>query len=359
MYPSAPEEEESEAAATGTSAHHAAEFCLKMGLNAYDCVNLEFYGRIVDESMAADIQLYLSEIRRVLAENPDAIMYAEPKVYMSSISLEMYGYVDCLIYVPSKRTVYVIDLKYGYVLVESSTMQLKHYAVSAMDTFQLWHKVDLVEGVIIQPRGEHIDGEVRRVHYTIADLLQFQRRFSDIYFETKRPDAAIVPGDHCHYCKVSPICRKRILRTLDKLYPNAPLEVLDKGEVMELFKEVSTMKRQADKIAELANEYARAGKTLTGYKVVKKRAFHECTDEAQLVNEILTHPASSITDSTSLFNMRLKGKTALKEMVGVPASVVNKFFKAPDNVGTELVSVSDKRPAIGIGSGIGQFSKVE
>lgn len=359
LYPAAPAEVESDAAATGTCAHHGGELAIRMGLSAYDLVGMTFQDREFTQAMADDVQIYLSEIRRIKAENPDAVVLVEPKVTMHSVSDEVYGYVDCMIFVPSKRWLFIVDLKYGYVLVESSTMQIKHYAVSTLDTYQLWSKVDVVQGIIVQPRGEHIEGEVRRINYTIADCLQHQRRFSEIYAETKKPDAPIVAGEHCHYCKVSPICRKRLLRTLDNLYPDAPLELLEKGEIMELYKELATMKRQADKIDELANQYSKAGVKLDGYKLVTKRAFHECTDEEALVSEILNHPASNIKDRTALYNMRLKGKSALKDMPGVPGSVVNKYFKAPDNVGTELVKVSDRRPAIGVGSGIGKFNSVE
>lgn len=359
MYASAPEETESARAEEGTAAHKLGEFCLKSGLSAYDCLDLTFNNHIVTSTMANDIQLYIGDVRRLLAEHPDAIMKVEPRVVMSSVSDEVFGYVDVLIFVPSLRKLYVCDLKYGYGLVESSTMQLKHYAVSSLDTFNLWDYVDTVEGIIYQPRGEHIDGEIRNVLYTISDCLNFRARFQQIYNEAKQLNAPLVAGEHCRYCKASPICRKRLLRTLDMLYPDAPLETLDPGEVMLMFKEVSTMKRQAEKITELANVYGRSGKRLEGFKMVKSMARHECIDEDALVAEILTSPAATIKSKTELYNMKLKGKTVLMNTPGVPKSVVSKYFKAPDDIGTELVSVSDTRPAIGIGSGIGRFSSVD
>lgn len=358
QYKSAPQEQSSPQAEEGTAAHEMSEFAFNTGVSAYDCVGLTFNNHVVTDAMANDVQLYISDVRRILAENPGAVFKAEPRVVMSSVSQGVFGFVDALIFVPAARKLYIGDLKYGYGLVESSTMQLKHYLVSALDTFQLWGSVDTIEGIIYQPRGEHIDGEIRRVQYTIQDAVQFQQRFLEIYNTAMRIDAPLVAGEHCRYCKASPICRPRLLRTLDLLYPDAPMETLDPGEVMLMFKEVATMKRQADKIAELANQYGKGGKRLDGFKMVKSIARHECTDEDALVNEILSSPASSIKDKTELYNMRLKGKTALLDTAGVPRSVVNKYFKAPDNIGTELVPVSDRRPAIGVGSGIGRFDPV-
>jgi len=342
----------------GTAAHQMAEFAFKAGLSAYDCVGLEFNNHSVTDAMANDVQLYISDIRRIVAENPGAVLRVEPKVTMSSVHTDVFGYVDASIHIPSQRKLYTGDLKYGYGLVESSTMQLKHYSVSTLDTFNLWDSIDVIEGAIYQPRGEHIDGEIRRVTYTIAEARQFQQRFREIYALAMTKDAPLVPGEHCHYCRASANCRPRLLRTLDMLYPDAPLEILDPGEVLLMFKEVPTMKRQAEKIIELANQYAKAGKKLSGYKIVKSIARHECTNEEALVNEILTSPASSIKNRNDLYNMRLKGKTVLKDMAGVPKSVVDKYFKAPDNIGTELVESNDKRPAIGIGAGIGRFEPV-
>lgn len=358
LYPDAPPDESSPQAEEGTAAHHLGEFCLKSGLSAYDCLGLEFNKYAVSGAMANDVQLYISEVRRILAENPDARLLIEPKVTMSSVSGEVYGFIDAMIFIPSKRKLIIGDLKYGYGLVESSTMQIKHYSVSALDTYQLWGLVDTIDGFICQPRGEHTDGETRYIHYTIHESLQHQARFRQIYHETKKPDAPLVPGEHCHYCKASAICRPRLERTLNMLYPDAPFDTLAKGEVMEMYKELAVMSRQIKKLEALANDYARAGAKLDGYKVVKSIARHDCTDEEGLVNAILTSPASSIKDRTELYNMRLKGKTALMDTPGVPRSVVSKFFKAPDNVGVELVKVNDRRPAVGIGAGLGRFEPI-
>lgn len=358
MYKHAPPEAPSPQAEEGTAAHHLSEFAIKMGLTAYDCLDMTFNDHVATKSMVDDVQLYISEVRRIVAENIGAVLVIEPRVVMSSVSPDVFGFVDALIYIPHKRKLIIGDLKYGYGLVESSTMQLRHYGVSSLDTYRLWEAVDTVDGFICQPRGEHIDGAIRYVTYTIAEMRQHQQRFSQIYNVAMTNDAPLVAGEHCRYCKASPICRPRLDRTLRMLCPDAPLETLGQSEVMQMYKEYSTMKRQLDKIQELANQYGRSGVKLDGYKMVKSIARHECTDEDALVSEIINSPSSSIKDKTELYNMRLKGKTALMTMAGVPRSIVSKFFKAPDNISTELVSVSDPRAAIGIGAGIGRFEPI-
>lgn len=348
----------SAAAEEGTAEHEMSEFALRMGISTYDCVGLTFNNHVIDETMAADGMVYVGEVRRIVAENPGAVLLVEPKVVMSSVSTEVFGYIDAMVYVPNKRKLYTGDLKYGYGLVESSTVQLQHYNVSALDTFGLWDKVDEFESFIVQPRGEHIDGDIRRTYYTIADAHQQREMFRQIYLSAISDDAPVVAGEHCRYCRASPVCRARLMRTFNLLYQDAPLHTLAKGEVMEAYKELATMKRQLERIEAKANEYGAAGQKLDGYKMVKRKAFHICEDEAGLVNAIMTHPASGIKDRTQLYNMRLKGKTALRDIPGVPRSVVNQYFKAPDNVGIELAPLSDTRPAVGIGAAIGRFEPV-
>lgn len=358
MYAYAPEEIEGDAAKLGTCKHEASEFAIKTGVNAYDLVGMTFNDIEFTDSMAADIQLYISEHKRLITLYPDAVVLVEVKVTMSSVNNEIFGYVDLALFIPSQRKLILGDYKSGYGIVESSTIQLKHYTVSLLDTYQLWQHVDTIDVFICQPNGDHIDGAIRWSNYTIHDAVNFQKEFQQIYYGAISPDAPLVAGDHCRYCKAGPICRKRIYRTLDLLFPDAPAEVMADGEIMEIFKELPAIKTQIDRIEQLAQTKAAAGVRLDGYKLVRKIARHVCDDEDALVKEIMEHPASNVKDRTTLFNMRLKGKTALKEMPGVPKSVVNKHFHAPENVGTELVRDTDPRPAVGSDSVAGIFEPV-
>lgn len=353
-----PDEAETDSAAEGTAAHRFSEFCLKWGVNPKECIGLTFYNHQVTAEMAEDIQLYVGQINALKAMYPDAVIKIEPKVIMTSVNNAVFGFIDFFCFVPSKRKLIIGDLKYGYVLVPSTTMQIRHYAVSSLDTYQLWDQVDTVEGFICQPRGEHADGPIRWIYYSKADMIAAQQEFLQVYHTAIGPNAPIKAGEHCHYCKASPICRARLERTFNLLYQDAPLHTLDDGEVMEAFKEIAVMKRQIERITDRANELAKGGKKLDGYKLVKRKAFHVCDDEDALVSEILSHPASSVKDKYQLYNLRLKGKTALKDLPGVPKSVVDKHFRAPDDVGYELAPLSDARPAQGVGSGIGRFEPV-
>ena len=100
-------------------------------------------------------------------------MHIEPKVTMSSVAHvddNVFGYIDCLIMVLDEGVLYVIDFKFGMVVVDvKDNSQIAHYAVSALDTYNLWFRVNKVIGVIVQPRKEHSDGLVRSTEFSIED----------------------------------------------------------------------------------------------------------------------------------------------------------------------------------------------
>ena len=343
----------------GTSAHGVSEFCLTMGVETYDCIGMTFNKHVVTEEMATYLNVYVGEVRKIIAENPDAIVMIEKKVVMSSVGNDVFGTGDCTIYIPSKRRLYSIDLKYGYGIVDVfDNIQLSFNSVATLDTYKWWDLVDIVEAIIIQPRAEHIDGVIRRHLFSRNDLIEWQKRFADIVNNARRNDAIAVAGDHCTYCDASPICRARLQRTMNMIGHDAPLETLSTAEVIAFYKEIKVMTIQFEKMKELAVQHGKSGVNLgNDYKMVKAIQRHVCDDDDAFVIDVLGHPDCKI-DGNEMFNKRLKGKTDLLNIKGLPKSVVDKHFKAPPTALT-LVPITDKRPAYGIGGGLNRFTSVE
>ncbi|AUR84415.1 protein of unknown function DUF2800 [Vibrio phage 1.055.O._10N.286.55.E9] len=348
----------SPAAEEGTAAHELGEFALRMGCETSDCVGSTFNEHVVTEAMAEYVNVYVGEIRKILAENPDAILMVEKRVTMLSVANDVFGTGDCIIYVPSKRKMYNIDLKYGFGIVDvNDNIQLAHYSVSTFDTFQYWDLVDEVEAMIIQPRADHIDGVIRRYTFTRNDLIEWQRKFVNIVNIARRDDAPLNAGDHCKYCEASPICRPRILRTFNMLSLDAPLDTLDESEVMGIYKELSTLNRNMEAVKELASKLGKGGKRLEGYKMVKAIQWHVCKDEDEFVSDLMADKRTKLDDEYALYNLRLKGKSALKKLKGVPKDIIDKHFEEPP-VSLVLVPNTDSRPAHGVGGGLNRFGAV-
>ena len=343
----------------GTSAHDASEFAIKMGVETYDCIGMTFNNNVVTEEMATYLNVYVGEVRKIIAENPDAILMVEKKVVMSSVGSDVFGTGDCIIYIPSKRKLYNIDLKYGYGIVDVfDNIQLAFYSVATLDTYQWWDLVDIVEAIIIQPRAEHIDGVIRRHLFSRNDLIEWQKRFVAIVNEARRNDAMAVAGAHCTYCEAAPICRARLKRTMAIVGHEAPLETLSTAEVIAFYKEIKVMTMQFEKMKELAVHLGKSGANLgSDYKMVKAIQRHVCNDDDAFVKDVLNHPDCKLVGD-ELFNQKLKGKTDLLKIKGMPKAVVDKHFKAPPTALT-LVPMTDKRPAYGIGGGLNRFTNVE
>ncbi|AHK11766.1 PD-(D/E)XK nuclease [Shewanella sp. phage 1/44] len=346
------------AAEEGTAAHELSEFALKLGCETSSCVGSTFNKHVVTEAMADYVNVYVGEIRKILAENPDAVLMVEKRVTMLSVASDVFGTGDCIIYIPSKRKLYNIDLKYGYGVVDvTDNIQLAHYSVSTFDTFQYWDLVDTVEAMIVQPRADHIDGVIRRFTFTRNDLIEWQRKFVKIVDVARRNDAPIVAGNHCTYCDAAAICRARILRTFEMAGLDAPLETLSEDEIMTIYTEIGTLTRTLEAVKQVAVNLGKSGKRLKGWKLVKARQWHVCDNDDAFIADVMADKRTTLDDDYALYNLKLKGKTDLKKLKGLPTDLVDKHFKAPSESLT-LVKNSDSRPAYGVGGGLNRFSAV-
>ncbi len=351
------------AAEEGTGAHMASEFSMAMGVDLGEMVGMVFNGITVTEDMITYLEIYVGEVTRILKMHPDAVFMLEKRVTMSSVAEDVFGTGDCMIYVPSARTLYNIDLKYGYNVVDvNQNVQLAHYGVAALDTFGLWTEVDVVEGVIVQPRKETIDGVVRRERQTVHDMLRWQKTFANQIAIARDPNAPRTAGEWCTYCKARATCRKRLERTFSLVGLDASLEQLDTEELIALYNESKTIKSHLDAVAEEVIRRGRAGENFHhhGLKMVKAIARHSCEKPDELATKIkASHP--DITDAM-LFNQKVKSKTDLKKIKDaegnkIDPKLIDGFFTAPPTSLT-VAPMHDKRISQGRGAALGLFSPV-
>lgn len=100
----------------------------------------------------------------------------------------------------------VFDYKHGQgvvVEVEDNEQEL-YYALGCAK--ELDWAFDTLDLVIVQPRARHADGKVRRWSTTKAYLKEFEERLRIAAIATEDPDAPLVAGDHCKFCKAAAVC---------------------------------------------------------------------------------------------------------------------------------------------------------
>jgi len=342
-------EPEGKQAKIGTAAHAGAEFCLKTRVtNAEFIKGATFYGCEVDDEMVDGINVYLRFVENLKVKYPDAVIRIEPKVRMSSVVEDdpnVFGYVDCLILVIDKGVLYVIDFKFGRVIVDVvDNAQIAHYAISALDTYKLWYLVDKVVGVIIQPRQEHVDGYVRETVLTIDELMVWRDKIVDGIRASKHKDAVRTAGAHCKYCPIRGECRARIIHTLSLTFSRGGIGNLTDDELAMILPELPAVEKNIQAIKDHALTIARAGTSIAGYKLVRPSLQSKCSDVPAFIREMKL--ANPDFDESTIYNPgRMKGKTILKKECD--PKIVQKYFPTPD-ASSALVELSNPKAAISV-----------
>lgn len=330
------------AAEKGTAYHECAEYCERLGFDAEDVKGLDFNGFECDETMIEAVQTYLNHIRSLKVKHPDFKAWIEGKVILSSIADDVFGYADHLLYSAQDRTLYVTDLKGGFILVDVEGLQTPYYAIGALDTFKLWFAVDKIVCTIVQPCNSHSEGLIRSRTYTIDEMMGFKDRISNAIDKARRKNAGREAGPWCKYCKAAAICRLRMERTVFLSTLAGSKTDLTNDELAAIMAEKSTIERNLKTLTEYANTLARGGSSFKGFKLVKPILRAICDDESKLVDEALKNNPD--LDKSKLYNPgKLKGKTVLKPIVG--KELVDKYFTTPEG-NTELVPLSNPRPAV-------------
>lgn len=347
------------AAEKGTAYHECAEHCERIGLDAEDVRGTKFNGYDCDDDMVDSVQTYLNYIRSLKVKHPDFQAWVEGKVTLSSVAHDVYGYADHLLYSAKDRTLYVTDLKGGFILVDVEGLQTPYYGIGALDTFKLWFAVDKVVCTIHQPRTHHAEGTTRSRTYTIEQMYEFRDRIVEAVRKARQAGAPRIAGAHCTYCQAAGICRPRMERTVFLSTLMGSFADLTNDELATVLKEIPTMEKNFKTLKEYANRLARGGSSFDGFKLVKPIVHSKCEDEDALIDE--AYKVNPKLDKSKLYNPgKLRGKSILKPILGKDSEgnyIVDKHFRTPEG-NTELVPLSNPRPAIG-NDARGIFSPIE
>lgn len=323
----------------GSAAHEASEHCLKLGISTNDIVGQTFNGYVFDHQMRDFVNLYVNHVNVLKFKHPGK-SFVEPKLTLSSIGDYVYGYTDHMHI--SGDTLFIDDLKYGFVMVDETTPQTAFYGVGALDQFKLWFKINKVVCTIIQPRARHVQGEIRSHEYDISDMRHWRDRISNGIDESKKPNAKRIAGSHCKYCPVRGDCRKRMEYTLFHATKNKQLDRLTDDEISAALIEFPAIRKHMEEVEALALNLARGGRQFNDFKLVKGLVRATCTDEESLVSEAAKNGFSK----EKLYNPgKIKGKTVLKSLLSDTKIDLNKYFETPP-AESKLVPLSDKGVAI-------------
>lgn len=314
-----PEEQASEAALEGTTAHALAELVASdriadADLSAYDL------------DMVDGAYLY----KEAITANPGDTIYTEHKLDLGGLIPEGYGTCDAIatrLRADGLTDLYIYDYKYGKgVEVQAEdNYQLAIYAWGALhdkDIIPDIHKVAYVIMTIVQPR---IEGEKVKEWAVTYDYLMYwlslhvQEQAKDAY----EGNGIAVRGDWCRWCRAKAICRVQAgaAPTLPDL--RRPADVLTEEEQARYLLYADDAIKWLKELQDYATERAASeGKQWPGMMLAEGRSVRTWSDEEQALKSILDRTdltEEQVYTSTPLTLSKLEkllGKKAFAEAAG-------------------------------------------
>ncbi len=335
------EDAQSEYAKQGSEAHALCEFKLRKALGEKvrdPRKKLITYDSEMEECAEDYAQFIMGLATQFRAESKDTMVAVEQRVDFSNYVPEGFGTSDALII--SGKTVCIVDFKYGKGIEVNAdhNPQMMCYALGCIQMFDHLYDIDKVQMVIIQPRLSNLS------EFTIskADLLAWaQATLMPAAKLAYAGEGEFCAGDHCQFCRVKAICRKRAEYNLELArYDFEMPPVLEDVEVEAILAKVDELTRWASDVKEYALQQAIQGKHWTDWKLVEGRSNRKYTDEtavAKTVKEAGFEP----------YEQKLLGITAMTTLLGKNKfeELLGGLIAKPQGKPT-LAPMSDKRPAM-------------
>lgn len=367
------EDEESDHAALGTAAHALAAHLLACDGDAWSMIGTAivdgtFYppvaagyeaakkqGILIDKEMADAVQVYLDWVRYKFPDRNQGNTFIERRFHCPSIHKLFYGQSDFTYLMdlvdgpdnPPMRLV-VADYKHGAgIVVEAEeNPQLMYYACGMLEEIGLWdYKGEIEVGLyIVQPRGWHRDGPIRKWSTTVAELKRWLKDELVPAMDHALVSNETFSGEHCRFCPARGRACPQLMKEMEEYEEMAKgLEGAKGADPLtpEQLARFMNLKARAKIVFAAAEKTAfnrlQAGAPVPGWKLAPKRANREFREGAEkeavktFGEEAFTKPA-------------LKSPAQIEELVGGDAFVAKYAYK-PD-AGLTVVPVSDARPAV-------------
>lgn len=371
------EKTKSKYAREGDIAHAVLDKCLKELLDP-----LTLVGHTIEAGFNKERCLVTQEIGVYIQEVLEYVMgvryrcagelYSELKVYLEWIREKQTGVIDVLIPEVSKKTLHVMDLKFGKgVRVDAEkNAQLMLYAFAAMQSFVgLYPPFETVKLHIMQPRREHYDvWEVSLkeltewVHGTVMPTIVRIKNGSADSLPRNPSEKA------CKFCRANAECRaladKNLSTVVDGFNVAKPIESLsdslkDTGKlnVIELFEcldAVGMIKAWCDAIKDKAVEYLKNGYAdhTVGWKLVDGKTNRVWLDEDK-AEQILSRAGLKQNERRKY---KLISPHQAEKLLGKGSKALDSVIYKPKGAPT-LARISDERRAIDVFEGFENKAK--
>ena len=275
---------------------------------------------------------------------------------------EVGGTVDVMIYLPSIKTLHVIDFKYGAgVAVEvKGNKQLRVYGVQGINSDFGWI-IEKVVLTIIQPRAFHPDGPIRSEELSVADLLDFHADIETAVDKALDRNVALIPGDkQCRWCPAASFCPARETQALavvgdsfghiqqvtkEKLPVPSSLSPARLGQILAAKDLVDDW---LEAVQAEAYKFAMSGGKIPGQKLVQSISKRQWSGEIWAIAGELSDASPGSTPENYV-ERKLIGIIEAEKLLkpyGKKALEVMKTLTTKPPGKLQLASENDKRPAV-------------
>lgn len=351
---------ESEYAKEGTLAHNVAAGILE---NYFFSKKIPPDPAPVSKEMFAAVKVYVEFIKEQALQSGADVkaghILIEHRFDLSAIHPGLFGTADAVIYFPAEKKLMVIDYKHGAgiaVDVEDN-LQLQYYGLGAL--LSTGFPCETVELVIVQPRCEHEDGQIRRWKFPSLDIIDFGADLADDARATEHPDAPLRPGKHCRFCPAAPV---RCTAVKDKAQALAKLEFktdlpYDPDKLSQALALIPMMEAWISKVHEFAYGEAMHGRLPPGFKMVAKRATRKWNVDEEQIIEYMAGATKRPTDDF-FEEPKLKTPAQMEKLCNKQIGEGLRKLMVSVSSGYNLVPESDPRPAVTL-SPQNDFTKIE
>jgi hypothetical protein len=338
-----PEPPSSAAAEEGTRAHALAEHWLTHGTPPDGA-----------EAEMRDYVQHFVDFCRALQQS-GTVHAIEQRLTMDRLNppAPMAGTADFLCL--SAERLDIVDLKYGQGVYvnEQDNPQLLYYAVMGM----LWceaHAMPVppeVRITIVQPRMEYLGDIIRSVSYSLDELLGFLHTLLDGARATQQPDAPLVVGKHCRWCKALTICpaqRQNAIEVaqmdFDVVTPQAlpAPTLLTNEELGGILARATWLGQWVDALRKEAQERLEKNGVIPGWKLVPKQPRRKWKASVPEVLDAIAPYGLTLNDVTEV---KLKGIGEVEKLLNkskkgakLPATLTDS-----ESSGFNLAPESDRR----------------
>ena len=269
----------------GTMCHYVAEICIKDKTIlpvSYIGKEFEVEGEIVKftEKHSDYVETYLDYIQSILTSSKLSTknMQSEIKVSFEKYVKDGFGTVDCVIVDNKEKVIHIIDLKTGFIGVNSdNNSQLKLYALGVLNTFEkLKYGYDFYLH-IYQPSTLNIDA----TFISRDDVLKFGDYVKNVVDKNSQERNA---GDWCKYCPNNPTCTKLSEYTKNIAindFEDLEIHEGNQSRMLEIFEKSDMIKDYLNKLDEYFYAIAMSGKKIKGYKLIRGISRRKLLEDAE------------------------------------------------------------------------------